>query len=748
MKNWFQGLDSTDLSKLLNDFLTKSKEKRAYDEDSEDDVLAEGYRMLSGRLEHKTEGCSPGVYNNIMLPAWKSFAPSHGGSKQPDPIVRALMPSKEKLAQALQALIRYCVDAFDYTTMTMLCGMDSFFQRGGIGYARHTWNESKGIAETKRFDPKNVFWEAGASSVEKASHVIERHVLKRGEFIKKFGAKKGWNAEAHKGSKISWPKTSARMDGKTEFDDIEYFLFWSKEGGYKRVYAFTKRPKEDGILNKDDGELGEPWPIELPHEDWHLTPLVFTPIPGRIEGVSTYWASRDQYIAYQRLNRSVFFSALKSGKVVLFYPDDIESEMEAVEESGKTITPVPYSKSDLAGGRLSDWIEKWEMPEVSKTLLMARQESLDNWKNDIGVNATTMLESQNLETATEAQTLQDSAANMIAQDQAAVESFQVEVFRKESFINLSRMPKRSVLCVKLQGRKEESEGEFEDEPEKDGYEADPDEEYIFDVPYEEAILLKKGPESVAAAGRIAKAREKVADRASFDASMNGVAGPELDAVKEQAVQQVPQTPEMAARAARGIPMDAVVTIVNPGVEQFIGPEAAMGWEEGLDEQQIQAEVGVSVERGSSSATSRMQAVNEVLMLFNTLTPLLMEMGLYEPIAELINAAIKRSEIPDLDKARVTLQKIEQAVQQKQQAAQQQAQAEAEAKAQASQGPSQLTPDTAVKAEAEIHKSDTGLQTQQEKTKQQELKLMSDQVKGDAARDRTRSEAQLQMGAVI
>lgn len=747
MQNYFKDLSDEELAKLLNDFLKESKDKRENDGYQDDEEgLTEGYRMLSGKLRNGlingyNYNGAKGTYNNIMLPAYTSFAPSHGGSKPPDPTFRALIEDREELAVALGALSQYSIATFDYTKLTTECGMDAFFSECGVGYARHRWNDAKGIAETTRFDPKNVYWQAGAGSIEKASYVIEKHKVNRGEFIKKFGTKKGWKADACKDGKISWPKKNERVDGKTLLDKIEYYLCWSKEGGYKRVYAFTNVPERDGILNKQDGEPGEEWPIELADDDWHLTPLKFMPVPGIIDGISFYWAGRDQYTTYQRLNTSTFYTYLKCGKVVLFVPDELGNDVDAIEKSGKTVTIAKFMRTDIQGP-IKDNINVFEMPAPPPTLLQARNEAKENWRNIVSVNATTMLESQNLETATEAKTLRDSAQNMIAYGQGAVERFWTDIIRKETFINLSRMPKNSVLCVKTSGYKEEPEGEFEDEPGEEGYEKNEGEEYIFDVPPEEAVLLEKGPKSIAAAGMIAKARQKVGDQAAFQAATSGAMGPQLEQAQQQAQEQVPQTPEMAARAARGIPMDAVVKIVNPGVSMFIGAKAAEGWIEGLSPRQIESEIGISVEPGSASATSRMQAVNEVLMLFNTLSPLLVELGLYEPLAELMNAAIKKSEIADLNNVRITLEQIQAAVQQKQQAAQQQAEAEAQAKAAASQGPTELNPNDQIKAEAEITKSQMGLETQKQKTEQQQIKLQSDVVKGDVARNRTRSQAQL------
>lgn len=758
MENVLSKLRDEELSELLNDFRKKSKEKReegGFDEDSDEDQ--EGYRMLAGNLRsgsingYHYDSARGGTYINGMLPAWRAFTPTHGGSKPPDPIVRALMPSREPLAFALQQLVRYSIEKFDYVELRMLCGMDAFFTKGGVGFARHRWDDHLGIARTERFDPKNVFVDYSASSFAKASHIIERHKVPRYEFAKKFGKKAAKDADACKDSAVNWPKKNQSQKEKSPLDIIEYFLCWSKIGGYKRVYAFTEK-NQDGILNEQDGEPGEKWPIDLAEDDWHLTPLAFIPIPGKVNAVSTYWAGRDQYIAWQRLNRSVFFTSLKSGKSILFYPDTLQSEMQAVEESGRTITPVPYMATDLENGKLSEMIEKWEMPPVSPELLRAREEAKQAWRSIIGVDAATMIESQNMETATEAKTLQDSAQNMLANDTNAVDRFTNEVFRKEAFINLSRMPKKPIVCVKMPWVKEKPEGEFDDDT--DEYEKEDGEEYLTDVPYEDAILLEKGPQSLAATTAIARSREKIGDRAVMKAATSGVEDPQqLGQIKEQAQSQIKPTPEMEVRqrytididgVPTPIPMNATCRIVNPGAEQFIGTEAAEGWVEGLTPRQIEAEIGVFVEPGSSSASGRMQNVNEVFMLYNTLAETLMGAGMYETVEELINASLKRSEIPDLDRAMIPNGALRKSMEQQQQAQMEQAKAEAEAKAAASQAPTELNPNDQIKAEAEIHKSDVGLETQKQKTEQQKLKIVGERVKGDEARVRDASASQLQM----
>jgi hypothetical protein len=695
--------------------------------------MPEGYKVLAGKFERDYSN-----HDNMMLPAWKALSATHGGSKRPSPIIQSPMPFRQPLAQAIQELVRYRVQAFDYTALVQFCGMDSFFQKCGVGYARHSWDEAKGITKTSRQDPKNIFWDYNACSFDKASHVIERHVIPRWEFIKKFGAEKGWEVDAHKDSAVTWPKDKREHNGKSKLDQIEYFLMWSKLGGYKRVYAFTTENKKDiGVLNKHDGEPGEPWPIDLADDDWHLTPLAFTPIPGSIDAVSTYFAGKGQYAAYQRINNAVVNSNLKCGKGFLFIPDELFAEAGLIEQADKTVNIISYLRDEV-GGKIDEWIKYVELAKTPDTLLQGRAEAKANWRSTVNVNAAQQIEAQQLETATEAKTMQDSAANMLASDQEAVERFITEIFRKEIFSDLSKMPKRSVVCVKLPDAKEKEEGEFQDDPED--YVQEEGEEYLTDVPYEDAIKLEKGPASTAAVMRIAKAREKVGEKAAFDATMNGVPPEQLEQVEEQAQQQVAQTPEMEVRVRYDVPMDAVCKIVNPGVEQFIGPEAAEGWVEGLPARQIKAEIGVSVEPGSSSATGRMQNMNEALMTFNTLGPICQQLGLDDQFCALANAVLDKTENPMLAQARFTVEKVKAAREAMQQAAMQAEQAAAEAKAKASQGPTEINPNDQIKADAEKSKAAFGLETQKEKTVQQQLKL-----EGDQARERTRSMSQLQMG---
>lgn len=757
MADYYKSLDGNEKSKLFNSFLEKAKDKQGSDGDGYADD--EGYRMLAGRLTGDL-AIFQDCYDNVTLPAWKAFAPKYA-AKEPCPITRALIPSRKALAEAAQALFRYRIEKFGYTPLIMACSMDAWFQKWGVGYARHQWDDPKGITTTSRSDPKDVFWDYTASSMEKAGHVIERMIVKRGEFIKKFGKSKGWEVDAWKDSSVDWPeKDKKEHDGKTLLDQIEYFLLWSKEGGYKRVYAFTKDDDDKlGILNEDDDKDGEPWPIELGEDDWHLTQLRFTPIPTGIDGVSTYWAGRGQHNAYQRLNGSTYYHGLKAGKEFLFFPEELESEMAKIEKATRTINQIPYSLDLLQGRKIAELIEKFDIPGTPESLLQLRAEAKANWRSIVGVNAVQMLESQNLETATEAQTMQSSAANMIADDQGAVERFVTEIFRKELMSDLSRMPKQSVVCVKIPYKpqedadedtdeyEDEAEGEFEDDVEDEQEEKKDGEEYLTDVPYEEAILLERGVKSMAAAKKIAGVRQQVSEKAAGDALMQGVPADQIEQVQEQAAQAVPQSPEMQVRAARQIPMDAVCKIVNPGVEQFIGPEAAAGWVEGMTPRQIESEIGVSTERGSSSPMQRMQAVNEVFMLYNTVSPTLIQYGQFDVLAALINAAFKKSEIADLETVEVSADDIKAYVQQQQEAAQQAAQAEAAAKGQP-QGPVPEDPNVMAKSKAEVAKAQIGHATQEQKTEQQKLKIVGEQVKGDVARIRDQSQAQLQMGGMM
>ncbi len=740
--NLFADLEPVEAHKLFTSMLAASKEKQPKAFSADEGELSEGYRFLAGEI--RANELKYGVYCNLWFPAYKSFNPKFM-SRQPSWMYRSVDRNLDGLAASLQELSQWRVQRFDYTAETSLIILDAMML--GIGYGRHAWDDELGVTTTTRFDPRNIFWDAQASSIRKAAHVMEKHTLKRWEFEKKFGKDVADEIDSDRSPEgVAWPKDRPKEE-RNPLDEIDYYLMWSKHGGERRVYAFHKS-YHDTWLTETDGEPGEPWPVSSTRDSWHLTPMVLTPINGRIEGISMWSVARGQYIAFQNLLGAATHAGLQSCKKLLFVPNSLADEAEEIEESGETLKVVRYNRDDTNEQKITDMIELVEMPKVSDDLLRMLADFKAQWEEIVGVNSVSQLNPQGVETAAEAMKLGDAAANRIADDQGVVERWMMEIGRKESRTDLLRMPKLSTVCAKPKGYEKPPAGEFAEEKPVGPM-------YFDNIPYQDAVLLENGIEDEEAAKSAEADVERVRRRASMKAMMqaeqmggammNGqppAAPPEPRQAGEAAVMQMPLTPEMAVRAKYRIPFDAEVTITNPGIAQFIGEEKAAGWIEGLSERQIEMGIAVTIQPGSSSAMGRMQKVQEVMMLFNTLMPWLQAYGIYEPMVELVNAAIDAAEIASLERAKVSLQQVLDAVQRQQQAAQAEAAAKEQAKAAASQGPQTLTPDVDRKASAEESKATAGIVTAREKTKQATIKAT------DNARNREQNMAQLVLGPAM
>lgn len=696
------------------------------------DKMSEGYQYLSGEIED-TSSLHYKTYCNELYDAWKAWAPKFC-SRPPDFRVRPGNTANQPLAQTCQELFRYRTQRFDYQQMILQVCQDAIIL--GIGYFRHHWDSARGLTVTQRFRPQNVFWDATAKSISGAKHVIEKHSLPRWQFAKKFGAEVAKDIPAADCDDDGgyWPAESKFLtpDGKSPLDPITYYLLWSIHGDCRRCYAFHESWHDDYLQpanRKANKCKGEKWAFDFDDGEWHLTPMIPTVLNDRIEGIAAWEVVRGQYLAYQNVMGAIVKFALQTCKKVILHPDTMSAEVRKIEASGDTMFSVKYPKEvmeDYPGRKITDLIEVLEFGNVSADLLNLMNTLQARFQQLIGNVALAQSQPGNVETAAEATKLADAASNRVADDQGAVERSVNKVARKELTSDLAMIPNQSVGEWTLE------EADEDEETSEEGYADDYDEDekegvqYVKGIPYDEAILLEKGPASDKAALRMEAAREKARNNAWVQSTMGMLQGMQPDQVADQ----VPVTPEVAVRRKWGVPVLADFKITNPGIEQFVSEGAAQFWpQRPMSRREVERMFQVGIEQGTSTSTGRMQRVQEVGMVAKMNMPVYQELGLSKQQASILNAVLRVAENDNLDDAIVTPEEIEQAKQAMQQAAQQQAMAEAQAKQPAGENPEVVK----MQSDAEMAKAQASVIASKEKTSQIDKKN-----EGDAMRDRSKN----------
>lgn len=708
--------------------VARAKDKFPKNFDAPDGQMIEGYQYLSGEISD-TSQLEYGTYCNELYDAWKAWAPKFC-SRPPSWIVRpANRESGQPLADACQELFRYRQKKFDYQDLALRLAQDAIIC--GIGYARHSWDKKMGMTVTSRFKPQNVFPDAGATTWSKQTQIIEKHTMTRWQFAQKYGKKVAYEIGEADGGKDAgegryWPSGDKyEIKGKGPLDPIEYYLLWSIHGGHKRVYAFHLE-YDDQFLQPECRKagkcVGEEWPLDYEDGEWHLTPLIPTVLNDRIIGISAWNVVRGTYLMYQNLLGASVKSDLQSVKRGVMVPDTMKDQVVEFSKNGETLFFLKYDAEALLGQgqKIEDLVSVLELGEVSPALQKNVSLAQSRFQQLMGQNAVAQIQPGGVETAAEATKLADAANNRVADDQGAVERCFTKIGRKELQGDLLRMPQRSVLKVELA---EEGEEELDDDAE--GETPDENPTYLRNVPYEEAILLEKGPASDAAALKMESLREQ----ARSSSMMADAFGQGDGSTPEDAEEQIPVTPEVEVRRKWGVPVLAEVEIVNPGAEQFIGPKAS-GWPaRAMSLREIENAIGVRVEPGTSSATGKMQAMQEMGMAFKSLYEFYASKGMNLQLAALNNAFIAKMESDLMDDCRTTQQELDEKDQAIAQAQQAQQQAELQAKQPTGDNPEIVK----MQADAEMAKAQTGVITSKEKTRQIELKN-----EGDAARDRSKN----------
>jgi hypothetical protein len=737
-ENVFKDYKPKEFNELGNQLRSLSREKMPEDL-ADKDKAKEPFIYLKGGKDVMDVG---GVklhhqrYYNMAWAAWDCFVPKFV-DKPPRFRVKQLVEETRLLAEACSQHMLYKTKKYNYQQMIVDVCQDAYHLP--LGYGRHYWDAKLGMTLTKRVDPTDIQWDHTASDIPSAKYVIERHKCKRYEFGYKYGKKLAEMVKPCEGS-TQLQKPESKTDKPLPLDEIEYFLLWTKHCGYRRTYLLLENWPEDWgdkwlHISKEDGKPGEPWGLQFEDDEWHLTELQLGRINNQIGGMSNWRASKSMYLMMQDLWGVICTASEESGKKILAYNQALGTFIERLREAGGAGVHLAPFDPALAGAEGADKLLKLiEFPGPDPALVQSHKDAEERWANISGFTAINQGAAENVETAAEANKLAESAGNRIKAQQSAVEQWVARVGRKELTCDLGRIPRRYSLRVN-RGEYQEGTGVGE-YPDKN----QPGE--VHDVPQRDATLLEKGvvdpDEGREQLGLREHAKAKAVLTAGFGMGMAPGSAPGVQQAAEQAASQVPVSPEVEVRTKYKIPLDADVEITAVGAEQFIGERYVENWPEDMSPREVDAGLLVSIQMGSSGSQDRLQAVNETSIINKLIEPRLVELQMWDQVAILHNAVIEASENETLKDCKLTGEQMRVKYAEMQA---QQAEMEAQRIA-AENAPQPLDPTKAVTAQAETTKSNNSVTTGQQK-----LELAAVKGQNEEARDRRKSENQLQQAAL-
>lgn len=632
-------------------------------------------------------------------------------ARNPKPANRGRKPGTQPYADCFARLKTYSDSKFDARANCRRALMDNLIL--SIGYLRTDKHPETGVARSLHFDASNVWWDSQANHYKSAQWVIEKHRRSRWKMRKEFGEVV---------DKLPPDKSLTQVEGEkhfdsehqSDFDEITYYLLWSKIDNENRVYAFHKTYGEK-FLNEVDGVPGEPFPYIFDDDEWHLSPLSIYPVNSNAYGMSYWDAARGVMRFINVVSSAILQASLNAAKTATFVDVSICKEWEKLKNS-LDLNPVIIcnltAQQAVAGiDNYVKHIPAGESPKILQEVLGIANSLL----NDItGISSITLGNPSNVETAAESVRMGSAAENRIADPQSIIEDWLNSIAYKEAQVNAKEMPRRSTLCwyplsaaLKVEAEIEGEAGEVApDADDKEyaganGYAKPPeqavensDEEddtelgrkvragggEIKDVPYEAAILLEAGVGDQDAALRMVTAAQ------AYEANRAVVEG----AGGRMTVEAPTLSPEVAVRQQYKVPLSAEVVILKPGIDGIVGEELAAAWKEKASPRQIKDMVDIAIEVGSTSRMGNVVKQQSAMQAFNALGSIFLQLGLFDALAALISAMIAAMEQEAMDAAKVTGDQIRQGQQEVfNMQANAKAQAEAEqANAKAAQGQQQ------------------------------------------------------------
>lgn len=656
-------------------------------------------------------------------------------ARNPKPSYRGRKPGKQLLADCFAKIKEHTDKKFDLRAESRCALFDNLILC--CGYLRHDKHPESGIARSLHFPAANVWWDSAAKSPKKAKWMIEKHCRQRWEMRKQFGAiaDKLPPDKAH--TDVSMEKRT-NDDRKSDFDEITYYMLWSKIDDENRVYAFHKSYGEQYLNTDERGRPGKPFPYVFDDDEWHLSQISIYPVNHNPYGMS-YWDAGRAVMRYLNVAASASLQAtLNAAKTATLIDQSVFPDWQKVLES-RDLNPI--LTCNLKDAQMQGGIEAFikHIPAgASPTILKEAMALANGMLNDItGIASITLGNPQSTETAAEAVRLGEASANRIADPQAMIEEWLNSAAYKEAQINAKELPRRTTICWYPAGYSKEEEespdggveAEEKEETTELGRKVDAGGDMIKDIPYEEAVLLEAGVGDPQAADDALDSKKYHEEQSEFLLALGqGIESPPPELM-----------PEVALREKYGIPNDAEVVIYQPGADSIVGEELAQAWSEKLTPRQIRDQVDFAIEVGSTSRTGNVMKSQTAMQAFNALGAVYLSLGLYDEWAALCNATISSFEQEQFEDAKVSGEKVRMA---QQNMMNMQAKAQADAQAQKEQ-----EKQAAGEQQIQLNQQEMAMNEQD-----QHLQVMKNEkevisLERDKVRDRSKGFTQAVAGAV-
>ena len=592
-----------------------AREKRPADVNEEEPASVKAFRG-----DYWQDANAPQISTtvNIVYAAFKSVVPQVL-AHTPKPAATAVLADPQ-YAELHNRLKEYRDREYPSRRIYRRWFLDAFLR--GTGFLRHDWDARRGLARTQYMPARRVFIDHHALTLQEAKHVIEEHEVYRWEFARKFGEEVAEQIPIEKAASAG----STRVPQK--YDRIKYYLLWSKHEDTRRVYAFHEQYSTTHLIESPDGP-GAPFPYTFDDDEWHLTPLTLQALPDDVWGMSYYQTAAGPIKFIQFATSYLLAAAKKSAEQALLFPREWHQVIQKLQNAREHLVAIPYDADLLAGRSVDDIVKFIEYPTLPKSLLQAMELGWSVHDKVTGFNTIVQGDPARVETASESMRLSEYAEVRVGDDRKTIEEQLQLAWRKEIQIDGRYMTRQSVLRVNGQLRP--------------------------DVPYQQAVLLKRG------------VRDPAMAQEQIQASQSAQQALQLSG--QEPSQPAPLEPELEARLQANVGLSDPVEIVQPGVEAFVGPELAQYWIENLSEEELRSEIQLRIEQGSTRRLSRIQEVNEAHQLFRELAPLYQQFGLYDRLARLINMLLARHESFQLDALRVSEEELMAVLQQQAQAQQ-------------------------------------------------------------------------------
>lgn len=720
----FSDLAPDELSETAEELRKYSEDARPDEINNDDPPSLKAYRGEYWDGETWDSGAMQ-MQVNESYGMWMSFLPVLLG-RMPKPACAGRKDMGDRAANELYArcinkLTEYSDDRFRHRQQAVDALFDAFHR--GTGFNRHEWDHDAGIARTRYFDARNVFPDHNAKCWEECNHIIERHVMLRGQAANLMGWPSAKQLKKMGDTKDVKTPERLKVEDTSPYDVVCYYLLWSKdldaEGNPEnRVIPFSPDVKDAFLWEGPDGKVGDPFPFPLGDGKWHLTDLRLNKETNKLWGFSMYEACKGPMQGVQWAWSWIMAASGKSSKQFLALPKDFEEMIGQIQSFKSHLPIITYDPAMLEDQAkpIKDFFAAisvgGDLPQTLIDMLARAEEKLGSLS---GYNAVAQLSPQGVDTATEASTLRDAAANRVGDMQRTVEDFTVRCIKTRHAVNADKMIKPAMVCIKALGMAPTPEGPVgnADEnlmPEK--------EKYLF-LPYRDAALLQKG------------VSKTLSDYMQSQGGQGAVPG--------------------AVEVRRRLKIDekAKVEIKQPGAAFYLGDQLAQAWIENATDAEVDAAVDVKVEVGSASATSKMERSTNVQRIAGLILPVFQQYGMTDKVAACLTAIIDSSEEEALEPCRTVPGEIDQSIAKQQEQAAQQAQQEAQAQAQAAEASRGANADQAA---AENRQTELQIALQNAENENAQINQGTESIRNDreemrGARDRSKDQMQLMMAGV-